>query len=319
MNYKSYGDLASDIKKNISRIQGQGFDLVVGIPRSGMIPAYIIASLLNIDCTDKKSFLLNTPLQKGHTKKRFYEINTPFDAKKILIVDDSINTGQSLQKEIIELPQSKKKRITTIAIYSSIRKRKDVDLFFEYLPLPRAFEWNIFHHSVLRKASLDIDGVLCIDPTSEENDDGVKYKLFLKNAIPQIIPTEKIHSLVTNRLEKYRSETETWLNKFNIRYDNLIMLDLPSKEERIRLKIHARHKAEHYKKSDAQFFIESDPVQAKTIAKLSGKAVYCFENNELYNSSVNNILRNNPIELKKYLPKAIRKYLYSMYLHIKNV
>ena len=48
---------------------------------------------------------------------------------------------------------------------------------------------------------MDIDGVLCADPTPEENDDGEKYRHFLLNAPPLFIPKVTIGTLVTSRLE----------------------------------------------------------------------------------------------------------------------
>ena len=84
---------------------------------------------------------------------------------------------------------------------------------------------------------------------TKQNDDGKNYVDFLLNAKPHILPSYKIHSLVTSRLEKYRSYTEQWLKKHNILYENLIMLDLPDKDSRLKLNAHAAHKAAYYKKS----------------------------------------------------------------------
>jgi hypothetical protein len=36
-----------------------------------------------------------------------------------------------------------------------------VDYYFENVPLPRYFQWNILNHTTLEKACFDIDGVLC--------------------------------------------------------------------------------------------------------------------------------------------------------------
>ena len=38
MNYRSYQNLSDDIKSNINKLEKFNIDLVVGIPRSGMIP-----------------------------------------------------------------------------------------------------------------------------------------------------------------------------------------------------------------------------------------------------------------------------------------
>lgn len=64
MNYISLETLMNDIRDSINLLSKHNFDLVVGIPRSGMIPAYLISLYLNIDVTDVNSFILNTPIQE---------------------------------------------------------------------------------------------------------------------------------------------------------------------------------------------------------------------------------------------------------------
>ncbi len=309
MKYKSFSDLSNDIRKNIYKLQDKQYGLVVGLPRSGMIPAYMIALYLNIDCTDLNSFVENRALKKGRSREHKNNLCFPHSAKEILIVDDSIYTGLSLANDLQLISDDLIKKITTLAIYSSLPSRNDVDLFLEYLPHPRVFEWNIFHHCVLSNACVDIDGVLCVDPTEEENDDGEKYINFILNAKPLFLPTTRLHSLVTSRLEKYRSETESWLLKNNISFDNLIMLNLPNKGERQRLNAYASHKAKYYKNSQTEFFIESDVVQASDICKLSGKPVFCVNNNEMYNPNIINEIYKKPTSIKKYIPKPIKNVL----------
>jgi len=282
INYKSYADLSNDIRNNIFKFQNVYFDLVVGLPRSGMVPAYMIALHLNIDCTDLKSFINNIPLKKGATRNSKDELVLPHNAKNILLVDDSIWSGASLSKDLKLIPKQLRQNITTLAVYSTESSRADVDIFLEYLPTPRIFEWNIFHHDIMSRSCLDIDGVLCLDPAEEENDDGDKYKKFILNTTPLFLPSTRVHSLVTSRLEKYRDETEKWLSKYSIEYDNLIMLDLPSKAERLRLQAHSKHKAKYYKNSETVFFIESEPSQSSEICQLAGKPVYCVKNNYMY-------------------------------------
>jgi uncharacterized HAD superfamily protein len=59
------------------------------------------------------------------------------------------------------------------------------------------------------------------------------------------IPGSKIGTIVT-RLEKYRIQTETWLEANNIKYNDLVMLDLPNMEARQRANNHGDHKAKAY-------------------------------------------------------------------------
>jgi uncharacterized HAD superfamily protein len=89
--------------------------------------------------------------------------------------------------------------------------------------------------------------------------------------------------LVTSRLEKYRSHTEAWLKKHGVQYQHLEMLDLPDKETRVRLGIHATFKSNIYRKYErSALFIESSKYQSEEIHKQTGKNVFCIENMIFY-------------------------------------
>ena len=170
------------------------------------------------------------------------------------------------------------------------------------------FQWNYLNGNWINKSCFDIDGVLCVDPTEEENDDGEKYKAFLRSAKPLFIPKFKIHTLVTSRLEKYRSETELWLKEHDVDYGNLIMLNLPSKEERIRQNAHAKFKAETYAKlKDTILFVESERNQAIEIAQITGKPCICVSSDELFDGTA----FDNSVITKSEKPHTRRILLYS--------
>src|SRR5690554_202180 len=170
MNYKSYGDLADDIKKNLYKLNQYNIDLVVGIPRSGMIPAYMISLLLNVHCTDFYSFIENRPLYKGKRKLRNNgeEEILPHNHNNILLVDDSIYTGRDMRQKKELIPDRIKNKIITLAIYSSEKKRDDIDCYFVFVHNIKLMEWNIFHAQTLSMCCMDIDGVLCKVPTGME-------------------------------------------------------------------------------------------------------------------------------------------------------
>lgn len=305
MHFKNYKDLRDDIVFKLPIFQERQFDLVVGLPRSGMVPAYILGLHLNTNVTDLNSFILNNELKSGHTRDKNNALRFPHDAQRILVIDDSISSGGSLKKDLALIPGELLNKVTTCAVYSDRKERSDVDLFCLYLPQPRVFEWNIFHRDSISQSCFDIDGVLCVDPTEEQNDDGEIYIDFILNAKPLFIPSYKVKTLVTSRLEKYRVETETWLKKYNVQYDNLVMLDLPSKEERQRLNAHGKHKADYYKSSDAVLFYESEYEQSIVISKASGKPVYCVDENIM-------IYPDSKYQLRVSCKKTIRSVIASL-------
>src|SRR5690554_526389 len=311
--FKSYADLSNDIKKNLHLITQEGFELIVGLPRSGMIPAYMISAYLNVDCTDIDAFVNNTKLQRGITRTTKANLTYPQDAKKVLIVDDSVYSGKSMKLALDRIDGEVAKKIKTFAVYVNDNNPPYTDLYFEILKGKKLFEWGIYHNNIISNCCFDIDGVLCRDPLPEEDDDDVKYRNFIENVEPLFLPTGRIHSLVTNRLEKYRELTEVWLKKHNVLYDNLIMVQLSNKEDKNLIDASIDNKAKYYKKSNTELFIESSFNQAEKIAVFAGKPVYCTDTNTYIDPSPINKILNNPSSYfsikKNYWKHKIKVFL----------
>ncbi len=306
MYYRNVADLNRIILKRLNIIP-RDFDLIVGIPRSGMLPANLLALYLNRPYTDIHSFI-NGHIYKAGARSQFFDIK---DFKKVLVVDDSIASGSAMDKCRESLKHLEKDfSFSFCAIYVIPGKEKTVDHYFEVVPLPRYFQWNILNHTSLEKACFDIDGVLCTDPTEEQNDDGEKYRDFILNAPPLFIPGSKIGTIVTSRLEKYRKETETWLAANNVKYNDLVLLDLPDKEARMRANSHAVHKAKTYMNNQYILFIESSLSQAIEINRITKKPVLCTENFEMI-FDAESIMYN--IKSGKYFP-----FLRKIALKIRN-
>ncbi len=276
MQLKTYNDLQKDIVGNLWKIPND-VDLIVGIPRSGILAASFIALSLNLPLVDLDGFCAGRVFETGTTRRRG---NASKHYRRALIVDDSSRTGEALAKAVeklhtasVDLPP-----ITTCVVYGTSSIRGRVDVVMEIIDKPRIFEWNVLHHpGILKDACLDIDGVLCHDPSYAENDDGPAYLDFLQQARPLYLPSHPIKALVTSRLEKYRPETEEWLRRHGVVYEQLIMLDLPSAAERRQAGVHGSHKAAYYRTSSARLFVESELHQANEIARMSGKPVLSIE------------------------------------------
>jgi uncharacterized HAD superfamily protein/hypoxanthine phosphoribosyltransferase len=277
LQYRNYEDL----NKLIHQADLQPYrdvDLVVGIPRSGMIPAYMIGLLLNCPVTDIESFVAGVEAFVGNRLSQ-----NKRQIKQILVVDDSIKFGRQLQSVKEKLLKFNSIEFKYLSIFATSESRSLVDYCMEIIDQPRVFQWNLLNSWIFEYSCVDIDGVLCEDPTEEQNDDGLNYLHFLQHARPKYLPPCKVDVLVTSRLEKYRQETETWLKKHGIQYHKLEMLDLPDKETRVRLGIHATFKSCIYRKYDqSALFIESSKYQSEEIHKQTGKNVFCIENMNFY-------------------------------------
>lgn len=321
MNYKSFADLSTDITNNLFKLNDGNYDLIVGIPRSGMIPAYMIGLYLNVHVTSLDSLINNHKLTSGVSRNTKTPLVFATDAQRILLVDDSIVTGKAMQLALAKITDDIKQKITTCAVYSDKKNKPDIDIYLEYVKRPRVFEWNIFHSRLMKTSCLEIDGVLCIDTMAEENEDCENYVNLILNAKPLHLPSAKVKALVTNRLEKYRPQTEQWLQDHKVQYEELIMLDLPNKEERQRLDAHTSHKADYYIKSGLDFFVESEPTQALAIMTAAGKPVFCTGNNQMYAPGLSKTLMKPPKSLLKQwehsiavkLPSSLKKAIKPVY------
>jgi uncharacterized HAD superfamily protein len=290
--------MSSIVGRSLDRIP---FDLdgVVGIARSGMLPATMIALQRNVMVCDVDSFLAGRPPEPGKSR---YKRRVNLDVsqwKKILLVDDSVASGGSMREAIEKISSARPDvKITSLAVFGLDKDAEFCNLVLNVCPFPRVFEWNLFHHPHhMKDACLDIDGVLCLDPTSEQNDDGVLYKDFLVNAAPKFVPTVKVGYLVTSRLEKYRAQTEDWLFRHHVDYGKLIMLDLPDAATRRRLGAHGPFKAQVFGSlKDSWLFVESEAAQAQTIREITGKNVICIDE-----------MLSLPESTSSFLERAIRK------------
>ena len=285
MQFRSVDDLALVIRENLHRLP-HDIDVVVGIPRSGLMPAGLIALHLNCVLTDVDGFNAGRAFAPGPTRLAPTVKMSPEAWKKVLLVDDSTFSGRAM-REAQESLHLDGRELTTCAVFGMHNPSKNVDVVMDVCAQPRIFEWNLFHHEFTEKACVDFDGVLCVDPTDAENDDGERYRAFVANAVPLHRPSRKVGAIVSSRLEKYRPECVEWLSRHNVHYDQLYLLDLPSGAERRRRGVHASFKAEVYKHcKDSVIFLESEARQASEIAKISGKSVIWTEGMVLIHESV---------------------------------
>lgn len=286
MHYRSIEDLNRLVVENCYRIP-RDVDLIVGVPRSGMLVANLFALHLNLPFTDLDGMLSDKIMSSGIARAEFVpSIKSIGESRKTMIVDDSLLSGTEMKRVRAMVSEHFPGRnflyCVALCVPGSV---SEVDLALELCPTPRVFEWNLLHGHMLRKCCVDIDGVLCQDPTAEENDDGPKYGEFLANARPLWRPTVTIGRLVTSRLEKYRELTEQWLKECGIEFDELVMMQYKTQAERQRAQKYAEFKAEAYVDSGAALFIESSDLLSAEIARLSGKPALCIETQQMYQPS----------------------------------
>lgn len=268
MNFITYAQLVKDIADwQLPR----EYNVIAAIPRSGIIPAALLALQRNIRFTTTQLHSEGKLIRGGFRDQS----NAP---QCVLVLDDSLLSGRSIKEARTLLGTG----VKYAAVYVKPGQEGLVDHYCKTLAMPRMFEWNWLHHYWLQHSCMDIDGVLCEDPLPTDNDDGPRYLQHLRNARPRFIPTVHVDTLVTSRLEGYRRETEIWLAKHKVIYKKLIMHPAKSKAERQRLNNHGVLKARAYRSKEYKLFVESSERQSIEINKITGKPVLCTDTMRMY-------------------------------------
>lgn len=297
LNFRSLSQLELAMQELAKRTP-VSVDLIVGVPRSGLLAASILALQLNVELTDVSGYLTGRTLGSGVRPRRSGGL-APGEETRTLLVDDSVLAGVEITKIKKRLQQAGMlEGVMTAAPFVSSRGKHMVDMYAEVVEPPRAFAWNILHlPGHLKRACVDIDGVLCLDPLPEDNDDGPNYVRFLESAHPLFLPSTPVKAVVTSRLERYRAKTEEWLAAHDVRYEKLMMLDSIDAATRRAEGLHGKFKASAYTASGADLFIESDHVQALEIARLSGRQVFAVDRREMLYPSVRSAIEHSPADV----------------------
>lgn len=200
MIYISINQMNNIIKENLNKIPND-IDLIVANPRSGLLPATIISLIKNLPICDIDSLTENRIYSYGSTKKSNF-INNINDARKILIIEDSSYSGNSINLIKNKIPKKLKNKCLLLVLFTNEKTKNMCDIYFEVINESRIFEWNLFHHRYLNYGGVDLN-VLC------ENN-------FLK-----IKPTQKIEAVIIDDNLK-KEEIEQKLIDYNIKFNRVI-------------------------------------------------------------------------------------------------
>lgn len=272
MNFITYNQLKKDVIDWNSSLPDA--DLIVGVERSGIIPATILALQRNKPFLTLNQYLSNDFENYINSKVKTGEI------KNVLIIDDSISSGKTAEDIKERLKEERLYNRRHMVYFGGVYIVPDVcpngiyKYYYKQITLPRIFEWNFQYNDNIRNSIWDIDGVIFKEPPLE--DDTKTYEAYIENPIPLYIPNIPILGIVSGRLEKYRDITEKTLKEYGIQYEFLKLAQFDTIKER-RMNDMGAIKGNIYKESQANVFFESSRQQAESIRQISGKDVICIE------------------------------------------
>lgn len=269
MFLRTVSDMERLIVDNLHRIRQIPFDVIIHLPRSGTIPASILATYVSKPLASIDEYCA------GWVNTRKCEVTS---THRILLVDDSIRTGEQMKEATSRIREVHPKCILyTLCTFGTLYARdfQPTLILEEHEDGDYIYPWFMWKTKRIGECAVDMDGVLCRDCTPQEDDDGPLYKQFLETAEPKFLTKYKIGAIITSRLEKYRPETEAWLKRQGITYNKLIMGPWKTKQERKGGQ--AEFKAYHYRRGQYKLFIESSEKEAVRMRDLVEKPVWSIE------------------------------------------
>ena len=281
-------DLCKVLRKAIPE-----FDIVCAVPRGGLLPASIIASIFGKPLTTPDLLIENKcwntsscAVANRHNKwsSEYYCPIPNLEKAKVLMIDDtSYNAiGQMQRHKLKIVSKFPLIQIYKIPIYVVERTLHTNDLYVKRVSMNHWVEKDFMIRRGPYLLGFDMDGVLCEDWVDPKLEDTEQYKQFLLNAKPYLIPHYFIDFIITARMEANRPATEQWLKEHGVQYGKLIMWSGSKKEDR-GLMHHSDYKADKINRlmPPDGIFIESSYNQAKRIFEKTGRQVIAVETMEL--------------------------------------
>ena len=247
------------------------FDVIIGVPRSGLWIASILALKFGRPLSTPNAFVHGEVWQSLHVKKS--------NVHNVLLVEDDVIHGRQIGKAYRQLKQfDSTLKIETASLFVTSEAKNIPDYYHAVSNPPLLYEWTLLTNmGDVGKIAVDMDGVLCENCPSEVDLDENRYIRWLENAKAYLIPQFEIDAIVTSRLEKYRELTEAWLKKHDVKYKSLFMLKVPSKRER-NFDVIINHKADAIRKVQPFWFWESNIMEAEAIKRKVRLPVLCIGN-----------------------------------------
>lgn len=300
MNFRSVEALNLAV---ISRLHTLGeLDCVVAVPRSGLVPATLVALYRNVELfPSPETFETDVAIHGSTRLPRVSRIDG--GRRRVLVVDDSCNTGGSMSAAVESVRRADPAAaVESFVVYATSYSTRHVDRWCEVVDQPRVFEWNLLHHPQAGNFGFDLDGIFCPDPPASIDPDGEEMAEFYRTAPVRIAPTYPVGAIITSRTYEHEGVTRDWLADHSIGYGEITFFPGSSQVRRA-LGLHAAHKARVYAASDLELFVESEPSQAYEIQRITGRPVLCWsERRSLHVEST-----SGPASLPRRVMRAARR------------
>ena len=282
-HFVTTAELVADALRLAAELPASDFDGIVGVARSGLIPATVIATHYHLPLwtVSPVTGRVNA-IGSGY---RLGDSGRPPDGR-MLIVDDTGCGGNTMRKATEILAKMvPTHNLYTAAIYATADAARELDAVACVYPKPHFLEWNFANSCFAKDTAFDMDGMICIDPHCYDTDPA--YQDHLAHAAPLYLPRKWPTVIVTARCEKYRPETMDWLKRHGVACRELVMWPGDPDARWATPDTVAHWKAEILaqlrRTGHIHFYAESDPRQAAIIAELAKMPVICPAAGRVFN------------------------------------
>lgn len=274
--YRTYSQLHADLVDWSGRLPS--VSAVSGVPRSGVIVAAMLAQILHCPLLPIEALVDRRPTYRPRVSRQLAPLEGP-----ILLVDDTCSRGRTRRE--VQQALGPRPDILYGAVYATphaIGSFRDLVWGFVLPTRWHTFEWNLLKDGVARTLAVDMDGILCHDWTGGPSEVDGRYEAWLREVTPLRLPTAPIGAIVTNRLERWRPQTEAWLARHGVRYGQLRMHPGTAEE---RSRDWMIHKIRTFRelRNVVSGFVESEYRQAEKIAQATGWSVLHMASGTMWN------------------------------------
>jgi hypoxanthine phosphoribosyltransferase len=150
INWSEYGNLAMALAEKV-RSRGRSFDLVIGIARGGMPVAMVVSDHLGvpIDFINVKS---SGGVARTNTPRILSTLTDDIEGKSLLVVDDLINHGDTIETVKQFLTDQKPRLVETAVLFKKPWSKVQPDYYLEVVENWAVFPFELSEVNRLRDA-----------------------------------------------------------------------------------------------------------------------------------------------------------------------
>ena len=269
IRYRQVSEMCDRVSASLGMLPPD-LDMVVGIPRSGMIAATLITLYRNLPMTDMEGLFEGRMIKSGH--RSIEQMNSDGRRCKALVIDDSVGSGSQMRaaRERLKVLEDRFEFVFA-AVYVTETGRELVDVAMEMCPTPRCFQWNVMNHPYMAHACVDVLALL--QPSVSERVMASQKLCDLWDQIPLFKPKYKLASLVVPAEAAERQQVEQWMQQHGLSCERIVFggRDWAGYGK-------ARHAAQHdLSLLMAYVYSRHDARRAASVAGLPTLSADCFE------------------------------------------